>query len=201
VEIPQNTNSALTYLEEDKDIKKVSKRARKANSTPLPVDWKPNESHTEAAAKMSIPKTAVDAKAEDMRLWAQSSGALKVDWDATFHGFLRRDREKLAAYGPAFDPAKLEDEKQQFLREIHDLNRRSKTGTSLQQGGAATHQENPNGRQGSTTSADHQTRHRGMVGLGAVLPRTIGVFACDDATDSERSGDGLHSTKPMARRF
>lgn len=62
---------------------------------PLPPEWQPNESHFEKAAEKQIPRSAVLSKAEDMRLWAQSSGSTKADWDATFHGFLRRDADKL----------------------------------------------------------------------------------------------------------
>jgi hypothetical protein len=54
---------------------------------------------------MNIPRSAVDSKAEDMRIWAGSKGETKADWDLTFHGFLRRDAQKLAAsvahHGPA----------------------------------------------------------------------------------------------------
>ena len=62
----------------------------------LSADWKPTQGHFDAAAKLSIPPAAVEAKAEDMKIWAGSTGALKVDWDLTFHGFLRRDAPKLA---------------------------------------------------------------------------------------------------------
>jgi hypothetical protein len=55
--------------------------------------------HYAKAAELNIPKAAVDAKAEDMRIWAGSTGALKLDWDLTFHGFLRRDAPKLAVVG------------------------------------------------------------------------------------------------------
>lgn len=91
---PQMSEKALTYKKDIKEDKKV-----KARKHPLSADWKPSEVHYEAAAKLSIPKSAVDAKAEDMRIWAGSTGALKLDWDLTFHGFLRRDAPKLAVRG------------------------------------------------------------------------------------------------------
>ncbi len=84
---------ALTYK---KDIESKKVRATKAR---LSADWKPNEGHYAKAAELNIPKAAVDAKAEDMRIWAGSTGALKLDWDLTFHGFLRRDAPKLAVVG------------------------------------------------------------------------------------------------------
>lgn len=92
-----HADMALT-LKKDKD---KSKKVRVAKH-PCPPDWKPTEAHFDAAEKLRIPRTAVEAKAEDMRLWAGANGALKVDWDKTFHGFLRRDAPKLAAMaGPA----------------------------------------------------------------------------------------------------
>jgi hypothetical protein len=99
---PPTSENALTLTslskdsinEEGKKEKKV--RARKSPSAPLSADWQPTQSHFEAAEKLKIPIEAVHSKAEDMRLWAKSSGALKADWDATFHGFLRRDAEKLS---------------------------------------------------------------------------------------------------------
>ena len=83
--------SALTLKKDN--LKKVSKRK------PIPPDWKPSEVHFAKAAEMNIPRSAVEAKAEDMRIWAGSSGAVKADWDLTFHGFLRRDAPKLAIRG------------------------------------------------------------------------------------------------------
>jgi hypothetical protein len=83
--------SALTPKKDNN--KKVSKRK------PIPPEWKPSEVHFQKAAEMNIPRSAVEAKAEDMRIWAGSSGAVKADWDLTFHGFLRRDAPKLAIRG------------------------------------------------------------------------------------------------------
>lgn len=94
---PESTGHADTALTNKKDIE-VSKKVR-ARKGPLPPDWKPNEGHYAKATELNIPKAAVDAKAEDMRIWAGSTGALKLDWDLTFHGFLRRDAPKLAVVG------------------------------------------------------------------------------------------------------
>jgi hypothetical protein len=90
-------HSALTL----KNLKDSSKKVR-ATKKRLSPDWKPTEAHYEAAEKLRIPRMAVDGKAEDMRIWAGSTGAVKLDWDLTFHGFLRRDAPKLAQQaGPA----------------------------------------------------------------------------------------------------
>lgn len=87
VESGGNSEKALTHKIIDKKV-----RARKI---PCPVEWQPTESHFAKAAAKNIPRSAVLEKAEDMRVWAKSSGALKADWDATFDGFLRRDADRL----------------------------------------------------------------------------------------------------------
>lgn len=81
------TSPHTQTIEKEKKV-----RARKIS---CPPDWQPNANHFAKADELRIPRSAVLAKAEDMRLWAKSTGALKVDWDATFHGFLRRDADKL----------------------------------------------------------------------------------------------------------
>jgi hypothetical protein len=91
VESGGSPESALTPKKDN--LKKVSKRK------PIPPDWAPSEVHFQKAAEMNIPRSAVEAKAEDMRIWAGSSGAVKADWDLTFHGFLRRDAPKLSIRG------------------------------------------------------------------------------------------------------
>lgn len=79
------------------EIKKEKKvRAAKA---PLSDDFQIKPEHFAAAEKLGIGHAAVLSKAEDMRLWAKSTGAVKVDWDATLHGFIRRDAEKLRENG------------------------------------------------------------------------------------------------------
>jgi hypothetical protein len=80
------------------ESKKV--RARRKSSVTLRDDWRPSDSHFAAAARMNIPVAKVYVKADDMRLWAKSNDARKADWDATFHGFLRRDADKLSAGMP-----------------------------------------------------------------------------------------------------
>lgn len=90
--IPKTVHT-LSSSPQSQTIEKEKKvRARKI---PCPPEWQPNENHFAKADELRIPRSAVMAKAEDMRLWAKSTGAMKVDWDATFHGFLRRDAEKL----------------------------------------------------------------------------------------------------------
>ena len=95
VESPRTSKSGLllTSLSKEEEGSKESKKVR-ARKHQLPVDWWPNDKHFEAAERLHIPHAAVFEKAEDMRLWARGSGAVKADWDATFHGFLRRDARR-----------------------------------------------------------------------------------------------------------
>ena len=103
VESPRTQETPLTltsspHIQTTEEVKKV--RARKPSAVPLPAEWKPNAEHFEKAIQRGIPPAGVESKAEDMRIWAGSTGARKVDWDLTFHGFIRRDAVKLAeTYG------------------------------------------------------------------------------------------------------
>lgn len=85
----------------EEETKKV--RAKRKSSVTLRDDWRPSDSHFAAAAAMNIPAAKVLIKADDMRIWAKANDARKADWDATFHGFLRRDADKLSV-GPAASP-------------------------------------------------------------------------------------------------
>lgn len=90
------TSSSLPESQEHSEGKKENKkvRARKSSAVPLPLEWEPKQTHHEAAERLNIPPARMLSKAEDMRLWAKSNDIRKVDWDATFHGFLRRDADQ-----------------------------------------------------------------------------------------------------------
>jgi hypothetical protein len=95
---PDSTGTPQEALILTKDNNKKEKKVRAVRHQ-IPPEWKPSEVHFLKAAELNIPRAAVEAKAEDMRLWALGKGELKADWDATFHGFLRRDAPKLAVRG------------------------------------------------------------------------------------------------------
>jgi hypothetical protein len=81
-----------TFEEVRKEEKKERRaREKRKSAVPLPDDWRPNEAHYAAARALGRDDAFVDGKAVDLRLWAQSKDERKVNWDATFHGFLRRD--------------------------------------------------------------------------------------------------------------
>ena len=89
-QIPQTSADGALILKEDnnKKEKKVSRRH------PCPQTFQPDESDFEYGEKLGHHRESVEAKAEDMRVWAGSTGALKINWHLTLRGFLRRDAPK-----------------------------------------------------------------------------------------------------------
>lgn len=148
---PLTLSSFLPDTElQKKEEKKV--RARKAPASPLPADWQPSAAHFEAAVKLHIPREAVFAKAEDMRLWAQSTGAVKADWNATFHVFLRRDASKLSTGNP--------HERADQAR-AHSFARPAQTNADAVLAGMARVAEKRLGSQSPNRSGDGSIRGRG----------------------------------------
>ena len=100
-EFPTRARASLTYLsssklleredKKEKERKKERKtRARaRVHRTLLADDWSPKPAHYAKGERAFI-----ERKAEDMRNWAKSKGVMRVDWDATFHGFLRPRESK-----------------------------------------------------------------------------------------------------------
>ena len=84
-------SSSTKILErEDKKEKERKTRARaRVHKTLLADDWSPKPAHYAKGERAFI-----ERKAEDMRNWAKSKGVMRVDWDATFHGFLRPRESK-----------------------------------------------------------------------------------------------------------
>jgi hypothetical protein len=75
------------------EIKKEQQERKKDRRAParkflLPDDWMPKASHYAKGDPRFI-----DRKADDMRNWAKSKAVMRADWDATFHGFLRPERD------------------------------------------------------------------------------------------------------------
>lgn len=79
-----------TEKKKDRAVVVEGQRPKKRSMTPLPDDWKPSPMHVVAANRLKLRPEIVESKAEDMRIWAQSNDIRKANWDATFHGFLRR---------------------------------------------------------------------------------------------------------------
>jgi hypothetical protein len=78
----------------EKNIEVKKEKKVRAAKHPLSAEFRPKDSHFDAATRLGCGKQFVLDKFEDMRIWAASSGALKADWDATLHGFIRRDAPK-----------------------------------------------------------------------------------------------------------
>jgi 5-methylcytosine-specific restriction endonuclease McrA len=82
-----------TFEEVSKEERKKERAKNKRKpAIPLPDDWAPNAAHYAAARALGHSDGLVVSKATDMRLWALSKDERKVSWDATFHGFLRREK-------------------------------------------------------------------------------------------------------------
>jgi hypothetical protein len=96
---PMSADTPLNLSSLSRDLEKKERKKVRARAAQLSADWQPSQAHFEAAERLRISRSAVLEKAEDMRLWARSKAATKVDWDATFHGFLRRDAKSGQANG------------------------------------------------------------------------------------------------------
>jgi hypothetical protein len=61
----------------------------------LPEGWQPNESDLAYGKKLGLLNGQFEGQLEAMKLWAKANRILKVDWNATLKGFLRREAEKI----------------------------------------------------------------------------------------------------------
>ncbi|MET0430606.1 MAG: hypothetical protein ABW026_19160, partial [Microvirga sp.] len=64
---------------------------------PLPDDWTPSPDEQGYGTGLGFTPVEVEGMAEDLRLWARASGAVKRDWGATFMGWMRRDQRERSA--------------------------------------------------------------------------------------------------------
>lgn len=107
-----------TSEEESKETSVVERaRRKKKPSIPLPDDWAPSESHYAAGKALGMSREKVDGIAVDLRLWAQSKDERRPGWDATFHGFLRRDAKHGGRNGFG-GPRPLQDDSRSVSRAI-----------------------------------------------------------------------------------
>jgi hypothetical protein len=58
----------------------------------LPAGWVPADQTVIAGLSYGWDRSEIDRMAEDMRLWAGSTGAVKKDWELTFMGWMRREK-------------------------------------------------------------------------------------------------------------
>jgi hypothetical protein len=122
--------SSLSSLRGDQE-KKESKKLRSRGQL-LSADFQPKPAHYEAAKRLGYPnpEQAVAEKFEDMRLWAESKGVMRPGWDATLHGFLRRDAYKATRGTPNGSKPNLVDAAKKLANTFAD-----RPGSGLETGG------------------------------------------------------------------
>jgi hypothetical protein len=84
-ETPPETEQRQNRIEQKEVGAKAPSRAHQ-----IPKDWVPTENHFSQADKLGFGARQVRDMAEDMRLWAGAKGAVKVNWDLAFSGWMRR---------------------------------------------------------------------------------------------------------------
>lgn len=95
--IPPEHSNALSSLEtgSEKKLKRKEEAKPRQSGRNLPDEWRPSDDHYADGETMHRTRSQVDAKAEEMRVWARANGhraiARKLDWDAAFTGWMRRD--------------------------------------------------------------------------------------------------------------
>lgn len=92
------SSSLRSEGEEPTSLRSVGARKR-ASSTrraliALPGDWQPSAALVAYGRERGFDGAGVADEADGMRSWAASNGITKVDWDATFQGWLRRSAER-----------------------------------------------------------------------------------------------------------
>lgn len=69
-------------------------RPRKARNRALPTDWQPGERSDRVRAELGRSTEWMNSTATDMRVWAESKGEVRSDWDATHDGWMRREAKR-----------------------------------------------------------------------------------------------------------
>jgi hypothetical protein len=113
------------------EVRKKKERAPKKIAMLLPDDWQPSPMHGAKAKELKLPAGCLEGKAEDMRIWAQSNGVRKVNWDATFHGFLRRAASELGGSNGHRGPRPLQDDSKSISRAAGRLAERAERGEQI----------------------------------------------------------------------
>jgi hypothetical protein len=94
--------TASSLEEEENKNKKENENGASAPSRAhqIPKDWVPTENHFSQADKLGFGARQVADMAEDMRLWAGAKGAIKVNWDLAFSGWMRRQNQPQNGHAP-----------------------------------------------------------------------------------------------------
>ena len=92
VERASNQKESREQIKDNSPSLRSGERPRpSARAHPLPNDWLPSLDDHRCGAELGFSQVDVDDMAEDLRLWARGSGALKQDWGATFVSWMRRE--------------------------------------------------------------------------------------------------------------
>lgn len=90
-------SSFLPSLVEDSQLQKKEKKGSRGSS--LSADWTPTAKDVAYGIDLGFTRSEVAKMAEDMKLWALANAnrpvGRKANWTAAFHGWLRRELDKL----------------------------------------------------------------------------------------------------------
>lgn len=87
--MPPHPTHTLPTPSEVKEQPTAVRRAKKAAR--LPEDWVPSVSTCNAIAAMGFTQQQFDFMLANMRDWAKATGKTKIDWDATFRIWARKE--------------------------------------------------------------------------------------------------------------
>lgn len=75
-------------------------KPRKARNRALPADWHPGERSDRVRAELGRSTEWMNSTATAMRVWAESKGEVRSDWDATHDGWMRREAKRECERSP-----------------------------------------------------------------------------------------------------
>jgi len=101
----------------------------KRTPMPLPDNWQPSAMHHATAARLRLAAGVLESKAEDLRIWATSNDIRKANWDATFHGFLKRAASETGGGNGYRGSRPLQDDSRSVSRALDRLGEGLKQGT------------------------------------------------------------------------
>lgn len=83
--------------------------SRKPRNRALPTGWQPGERSDRVRAELGRSAAWMQSTATEMRVWAESTGQVRADWDACHDGWMRREAKRegerpAQRAGPASSP-------------------------------------------------------------------------------------------------
>ena len=68
--------------------------SRKPRNRALPTGWQPGERSDRVRAELGRSAAWMQSTATEMRVWAESTGQVRADWDACHDGWMRREAKR-----------------------------------------------------------------------------------------------------------